>query len=215
MHPPLIIIGAYGSGKTECALALAAQWTAAGEVVTLVDLDFVNPYFRVQDHQMEFAALGVEILAPEARVAQIDAPSIPAGTRDALAHPRGRTIVDLGGDPAGAVVIAQFAAQLTSCTLWAVHNCFRPMTEERDTSVALLREIVHATGLRLSGLVAASHLGQFTQAEDILYGLAQTRAVADGFAVPVVLLCAPAWVALPPVEVPVLPITPRLLRPWE
>ena len=48
-QPTIIITGAYGSGKTEIALALAARY-AAEETVTLIDLDFVNPYFRVQDH---------------------------------------------------------------------------------------------------------------------------------------------------------------------
>lgn len=212
---PLIITGAFGSGKTECALALAAQWARAGEVVSLVDLDFVNPYFRAQEHRAELEALGVEVIAPEARVAAIDAPSVPAGTRAALLRPRGRTIVDLGGDPAGAVVIAQFAPELRAYELWAAHNVFRPTTAEPEQAAALLAEIAGATRLRLTGLIAASHLGEDTTVDDVLDGLESTRAVAGLLGVPVVLLSAPAWLRLPALEAPVLAITPRLKRPWE
>lgn len=212
---PLIITGAFGSGKTECALALAAGWARAGEAVSLIDLDFVNPYFRAQDHRAELEGLGVTIIAPETRVAAIDAPSVPAETRSALVHPRGRTIVDLGGDPAGAVVIAQFAAEMTHYDLWAAHNCFRPATAEPEQTAALLAEIAGVARLRLSGLIAASHLGPHTTLEDIHAGLASTRAVAGLLGVPVVLVSAPAWLPLPALEAPVLPITPRLMRPWE
>ncbi|MHB9105824.1 MAG: hypothetical protein ACYDCO_02100 [Armatimonadota bacterium] len=212
---PLIITGAFGSGKTECALALAAAWARAGEAVSLVDLDFVNPYFRAQDHRAELEGLGVEIIAPEARVAAIDAPSVPAETRTALLHPRGRTIVDLGGDPAGAVVIAQFAAAMMQYDLWAAHNCFRPTTAEPAQAAALLAEIAATTQLRLSGLIAASHLGPHTTPDDILTGLGSTRATAGLLGVPVVLLSAPAWLPLPQLDLPVLAVTPRLKRPWE
>lgn len=43
----LILTGAYGSGKTECAMALAGILQEQAPV-TLIDLDFVNPYFRAQ-----------------------------------------------------------------------------------------------------------------------------------------------------------------------
>lgn len=215
IYPPLIITGAFGSGKTECALALAAEFARAGEAVSLVDLDFVNPYFRAQDHRAELEGLGVEVIAPEERVAAIDAPSVPPETRSALVHPRGRTIVDLGGDPAGAVVIAQFASEMTDYQLWAAHNCFRPTTAEPAQAAALLAAIAETTQLRLSGLIAASHLGPQTTLDDVLAGLESTRALAGLLGVPVVLVSAPAWLSLPVLDMPVLAITPRLKRPWE
>jgi len=196
-------------------MGLAAEWAREGEWVTLVDLDFVNPYFRAQDHRAALEGLGVEIIAPETRVAAIDAPSVPPATRSALLHPRGRTIVDLGGDPAGAVVIAQFAPELSHYELWAAHNIFRPTTAEPAAAAALLRAITGAARLQLSGLIAASHLGPETTAEDVLAGLEGTRAVASLLGVPVVLVSAPAWVRLPALEEPVLAITPRLRKPWE
>jgi len=39
----LVIVGNYGSGKTELSLNLALKMAERGEAVTLVDLDIVNP----------------------------------------------------------------------------------------------------------------------------------------------------------------------------
>lgn len=208
-----IIIGAYGSGKTECAMALAARAAADGPV-TLVDLDFVNPYFRSQDHQAELAALGVTILAPDPRVAAIDAPSIPAHAADVILHPAALTIVDLGGDPAGAIVIAQYAPLMTDYDLWAVVNFARPTTPDPATAAALLQETVAATRLRLTGIVSNTHLGPYTTHDDINSGLAQAQILAELLHVPVTLLCHPP--ALPiDTDIPTLSITPRLKKPWE
>ena len=41
----LVLVGNYGSGKTELALNRALEF-AAEKSTTLVDLDIVNPYFR-------------------------------------------------------------------------------------------------------------------------------------------------------------------------
>ena len=214
-HPPLIITGAYGSGKTECALAFALRWAGEGDAVTLIDLDFVNPYFRAQDHRAELEAAGARIIAPEPRVGPIDAPSMPPAARGALLRPRGRVVVDLGGDPAGAIVIRQFAPALRRYECWAAHNAFRPTTSEPEQAAALLREIARATGLRVSGLLAASHLGEGTTAAEVLDGLAQTRVIASLLDIPVTMICPPVWVALPALDLPLLPIAPRLRRPWE
>jgi hypothetical protein len=210
----LIITGAYGSGKTECALALALRRAADGPV-TLVDLDFVNPYFRAQDHRDLLERRGVRVIAPDPQAGPIDAPSIPPATRQALLHPDGQTIVDLGGDPVGAVVIAQFAPALTHYTLWAVLNFARPMTADTASAGEMLRALTAATGLRVTGLISNTHLGAETTASDVLDGLTQTRAVSELHHLPVMLVAVPAWLDLPPVSLPVLPITPCLRRPWE
>ncbi|MHB9131254.1 MAG: ParA family protein [Armatimonadota bacterium] len=214
MGRTLIITGAYGSGKTECALALAARDVQAGPV-TLVEMDFVTPYFRTLDHQTEMEALGVRVIAPDPAVAAIDAPSLPPTIGQALVHPIGQTIVDLGGDPAGAVVIGQFAPRLVAYDLWAVVNFSRPSTATPELAAALLQEVTAVTRLSLTGLVSNTHLGPYTTPEDILGGLAHAHTLGAHLGLPVVLLCTPAGVALPPVDLPVLTITPRLRRPWE
>jgi hypothetical protein len=123
--------------------------------------------------------------------------------------------VDLGGDPVGAVVLGQFAPELTTYDLWAVVNFARPTTSAPDAAAAWLEAVAAATRLRLTGLVSNTHLGPYTTADDVVGGLAQARTLGARLALPVVMLGAPAGLALPEVGLPVLPITPRLQRPWE
>ena len=45
----IVIVGNYGSGKTEVAINLAADRKRAGYDVSVADLDLVNPYFRTRE----------------------------------------------------------------------------------------------------------------------------------------------------------------------
>ena len=45
----IVLIGNYGSGKTELALNFAVQAAARGERTELLDLDMVNTYFRLTE----------------------------------------------------------------------------------------------------------------------------------------------------------------------
>lgn len=47
MKEVIVLIGNYGSGKTELALNFAFQAARAGKKVELIDLDMVNTYFRL------------------------------------------------------------------------------------------------------------------------------------------------------------------------
>ena len=47
----IIVCGHYGAGKTNLTVNLALLAAGAGERVTVVDMDIVNPYFRTADPQ--------------------------------------------------------------------------------------------------------------------------------------------------------------------
>lgn len=195
-------------------MALALTYVQR-EPTTLIDLDFVNPYFRSLDHRDELEEHGVHVIAPDPEIAQIDAPAFPPSAREAIISPSGHTLVDLGGDPAGAIVIGQFAPYLSVYDLWAVVNFSRPMTEDPPQAAELLRDIAEATRLQLTGLISNTHLSEYTTPADVLDGLAQTRVLGEMLHLPVVLLCVPEQITLPPQDIPILPITRRLRRPWE
>ena len=63
MKKYLIIIGNFGSGKTELALNIAFE-AAETKKVTFVDLDIVNPYFRSTERKAELEAAGIRLLSP-------------------------------------------------------------------------------------------------------------------------------------------------------
>ncbi|MEI7834558.1 MAG: hypothetical protein WCJ56_15320 [bacterium] len=211
---PLILTGAYGSGKTECALALATLLAQDGPV-TLIDMDFVTPYFRAQDLKGELAAQNVTVISPDIRNAAIDSPSIPPEAAEHILRPQQQTVIDLGGDPTGAVVMGQYAPYLQHYDMWAVVNFSRPTTPTPEIAAELLREIMQQTRLQLTGIVSNTHLGEFTTEEDVLDGLADARQLAAILAVPLKLLCLSPHILYSGSDIPTLPITPRLLRPWE
>ena len=71
-----VLVGHFGSGKTEIALNGALDLAAAGEAVTLADLDVVKPYFRSRSGRALLADAGVRLLAPEGESIHSDLPII-------------------------------------------------------------------------------------------------------------------------------------------
>jgi len=71
-----IVIGAFGSGKSEYSIHLARKLKAEGQDVVLADMDVVNPYFRSRDVREEFAAYGIDVIAPEGEYKHADLPMI-------------------------------------------------------------------------------------------------------------------------------------------
>ena len=53
-----VIVGHFGSGKTEISLNIAFNAAKEAKKVTLVDLDIVNPYFRTAERFRELEAAG-------------------------------------------------------------------------------------------------------------------------------------------------------------
>ena len=50
MKKMVILIGNYGSGKTEIALNMAVMAASEGKRTQVIDLDRINDYFRMSDH---------------------------------------------------------------------------------------------------------------------------------------------------------------------
>ncbi|MDX1706963.1 MAG: cobalamin biosynthesis protein CbiA, partial [Desulfobacterales bacterium] len=60
----VIIVGNYGSGKTEVAINLAVYHKRAGIDVRIADLDLVNPYFRTREAKDSLSKLGIDVVLP-------------------------------------------------------------------------------------------------------------------------------------------------------
>ena len=135
-----IIIGAYGSGKSEYGIHLTRSLKAAGNNVSLVDLDVVNPYFRSRDVRDEFAREGIEVIAPEGHFSHADLPMISPRIKGAIEDKNRLVILDVGGDPAGCRALGRFEDSINTRGYHTrlVVNTSRPFTTNTSEVLAMI-----------------------------------------------------------------------------
>jgi len=218
-HRISIITGHYGTGKTEFAVNLALAMAAEGRRVMVADLDIVNPYFRSRERRALLAEAGVELISSSQACSDADVPSLPAELLTILENRDIQGVLDIGGDPVGARVLARFRPKLLQedCQLIYVLNANRPEVRVPEDAIAYLRGIEATTGLTCTGIVNNTHLCGETTAEEIRKGAALAAAVSQETGIPI--LCHVAEERLAPtvsdLSEPVFPITIKMKKPWE
>lgn len=182
-----ILVGHFGSGKTEIAINGARALARAGRRVVLVDLDVVKPYFRSRSARAVLAAQGVEVVAPQGENIFADLPIIVPTIRGAVRDPTCTVLVDAGGDPTGARALGSLADALPEegVETLAVLNFRRPFTTSAEEAVAMVRAIEGAARRRVTGLVSNTHLLGETTAEVVLHGYTLACRVSEELGVPV------------------------------
>ena len=131
----------------------------------------------------------------------------------------GDSVLDIGGDPAGARALARFQPKLLQedCQLLYVLNANRPEVRTAETAAACLRAIEQTTGLACSALVNNTHLCGETTAADILRGVDLAEAVSRETGLPVLCHAAEKRLlsGLTGLDAPLFPITIHMKKPWE
>lgn len=218
-HRLTVITGHYGTGKTELAVNLALALSAGEEPVMLADLDIVNPYFRSRERRALLEAAGVRLIATSQACTDADVPALPAELLAVLESRNARGVLDIGGDPVGARVLARFQPKIVreDYQMVFVLNANRPEVREAASAIRCLRAIEETTGLVCTGLVNNTHLCGETTAGEILRGAALSSAVAGKTGLPVLCHAAEERFAgeLAGLREPVFPIAVCMKKPWE
>ena len=218
-HRVSIITGHYGTGKTEFAVNLALAMAAEGQRVMVADLDIVNPYFRSRERRDTLAQAGVQLISSSQACADADVPSLPAELLTIFENRDLRGILDIGGDPVGARVLARFRPKILAedYQLIYVLNAHRPEVREAENAIAYLRGIEAATGLPCTGIVNNTHLCGETTAADIRKGAVLSAEVSRQTGIPVLCHVAVERLANQLSDLPatVFPITIQMKKPWE
>lgn len=218
-HRISIITGHYGTGKTEFAVNLALAMAAEGQRVMVADLDIVNPYFRSRERKAVLEQAGISLICSSQACADADVPSLPAELLTILEDRGTRGILDIGGDPVGARVLARFRPKILQedYQLIYVLNANRPEVREAENAISYLRGIEATTGLSCTGIVNNTHLCGETTAEEVRKGAVLSAEVSRETGIPV--LCHVAHERLAPslsdLSETVFPITIQMKKPWE
>jgi hypothetical protein len=224
--PVTLLVGHFGSGKSEIAVNLAFGWRDRGEAVAVVDLDVVKPYFRARLLREEMQARGITLVVPQDDRFYADLPIVVPEVRGVVGRAvagHGRAIVDVGGADVGSRVLGSipgFDNPALSDVLFVV-NGNRPFAETPEAVIAMLREIERVSKLRVTGLVANTHLMLETTADIVDDGLELAHVVARETGVPVrfwAMLARLAEAGADPVNhhgLPWLPLTRQITTPLE
>lgn len=218
-----VFYGLYGSGKTEISINYAIKQRQSGKDVIIVDLDAVTPYFRVRDVYDELVREGLVVVAPKESVRHADLPVLPEGVRSALSQGESVVVVDVGGDPTGSRVLGGLKDALSADAKgFFVVNASRPFTRTVDDASKAVAAIESASGLRVSGLVANTHMTDQTTADHVVHGVEFAGEVGRRLGLPVVFAGAPLELLPQKDEIsarigglPVLWLKRYLRKPWE
>lgn len=186
-----IVVGHFGSGKTEIAVNGAIRKAAGGEGVALVDLDVVKPYFRSRSTREHMRAHGVQVVAPEGEIEQADLPIVLPEVRRVLGEPGRAVIMDVGGDPVGTRALGSVsdAVPVDVTEVLLVLNFRRPYTENVEDAAAMVQEIGRAARLPVTGLVSNTHLLDETTSDLVREGHALAAGAGRRVGIPVVAVC--------------------------
>lgn len=217
----VIIVGAYGSGKTEVAINLAVHMNAKGTAVRLADLDLVNPYFRTREARHALNRLGIDVVLPPDQFMHADLPILTPEVSGMLRHPQGLTLLDVGGDDVGATVLAALADPMKGKTLQVLQviNPHRPYTDTVSGCLKIREAIEAKARMTITGIIGNANLMEKTTEQDIMAGYAFSKKVADAGDIPLLFITAPLALLTrldkKDIHCPVLVLRRQLVPPWK
>lgn len=183
----VVIVGHYGSGKTEFSLQYALHLASQGTTTAVVDLDIANPYFRSRQQQDHLQAQGVQTYSNVYHYdITAELPAIAATIRAPLEDKEVHTVVDAGGDDSGARVLIQFQKYFTpdDSDILCVINANRPETRTPENALAHIRRIEAELGRSVSALVSNTHMLRETTSEDVMRGISLCHTLSRQSGIP-------------------------------
>lgn len=185
----------------------------------MADLDIVNPYFRSRERKALLEDAGIRLICSSQACSDADVPALPAEVLTILENRDVRGVLDIGGDPVGARVLARFRPKILQEDYQLVYvlNANRPEVRTPESAISYLRAIEATTGLTCGGIVNNTHLCGETTEREIRKGADLAERVSRETEIPVLCHVAEERFAdhLSDLREPVFPITIKMKKPWE
>ncbi len=217
----VVVVGNYGSGKTEVSINLAVHAKKAGLEVRIADLDLVNSYFRTREAEQTLTGFDIKVILPSREYLQADLPILTPAVAGAIREPDDLTILDVGGDNDGATVLASLAEAFKGkkVHMLMVVNPRRPFTSTISGCLKMRKEIEEASRMTITGLIGNANLIDETGPEDIYSGYEFARMLSSESGLPLSFITVDKAL-LPAIDLretvcPILPIVRQLVPPWK
>lgn len=217
----VVIVGNFGSGKTEVSINLAVSQRRAGVNVKIADLDLVNPYFRTREARKPLSELGIEVVLPDEKYLQADLPILSPAVAGLIRQPSDLTLIDVGGNDVGATVLAALADSFRNkqVHMLQVVNPLRPFTDTIESCLKIRNDIERASKMAINGIIGNANLIDETSVDDIYNGYDFMKALSSKSQLPLEFITASVEL-LPELDMgrfscPVLSIERQLVPPWK
>ena len=191
MKKIIILIGNYGSGKTEIALNMAVRAAAEGKRTQVIDLDKINDYFRMSDHVKLLDEKKINLVSPTFAGAGLTQTNMSAAVGSAFAQDWDLVVFDVGGDPAGAMSLARYHSDFAALKpgqleVYDIINVRRPMSETPEKILKLKADMEGFARQTVTGFVHNSNLQAWASAQDLRDGYPVVKAASEMSGIPIV-----------------------------
>lgn len=193
-----IIIGHYGSGKTEFSVNYTMKLKqATASKVAIADLDIVNVYFRSREKQVMLEEQGIKVIASSIAGNALDLPAVAADIITPLEDKSYEYVIDVGGDSVGARVLGRFKNYIEDddYDMFMVVNANREQTMDLE-GIKRHKETIEATSrLKVTGFINNTHLIRETTLEDVLKGDKLLKEASKELGIPIRYVSAMSHIA--------------------
>lgn len=182
-----IVIGHYGSGKTEFSVNYAVKLARLGRKVGLVDLDVVNPYFRSREKTELLKEMGIRVIGSNLKGNALDLPAISGEASTPIQDKSFDAVLDVGGDPAGARTLGRYFPILVpgEYDMFFVLNANRPETQTVEMALEFISKIEATARAKVTGIVNNTHMLKETTIEDVIRGYELAVKVSEVSGLPI------------------------------
>ena len=192
----IILIGNYGSGKTEIALNIAIRAAARGERTQVIDLDKVNDYFRMSDRVELLEQNKIDVVSPTFAGKGLTPSNMSAAVASAFAQDWDLVVFDVGGDAVGSTALGRYyedfqdfmAMGPEQLEVLNVVNIRRPLAGTVEKIIDLQQQMEIHSHLKITGMINNTNLATMTTPAELRDGYEMLREVSDRTGVPVMYL---------------------------
>lgn len=183
-----IIIGHYGSGKSEFSMNYVTKLRDLTDAkVAISDLDIVNVYFRTREKRNFLQSKNIMPIDSSIQATSLDLPAVSAQVTAPLTDKSYDYVIDVGGDDVGARVLGRFShlVEKDDYDMFCVVNANREQTQTTSDVINHIRAIENSSKLKVTGLINNTHLVRETTIEDILKGQELVKEVSNITNIPI------------------------------